>query len=249
MTDISLWKRVGGWLRRSQSSPEGSEVTPLDAEGMLISPSLEEVRAPESERTSALVRPSKKEDQLTAMEEGFGRLVDVLEAINDNVSENRRHSEEFKGYLAELSDSVRAMPDSAARQEEAAKQLNEELRSQAVRQQQLVEMMQNLPDLNEAQVEKLEDIRQQLSAAAEGDARLAESLHRFDEAAQGMLQNSDSQTSAVKDMASGAQKNAQQLQIVLAKQNRRLMWLVMLLLIIVLGAVAGLVWLLLTKAG
>ena len=81
MADISVWKRVGGWLRRSQSAPGGSEATPLDAEGLLISPSLEEVHAPEPERTAALVRPSKKEDQLTAMEEGFGRLVDVLEAI------------------------------------------------------------------------------------------------------------------------------------------------------------------------
>ena len=253
MAKMSLWKRVGGWLRRSQSSAGDGEVAPLDAEGLMISPPLEDAPegepVPAPERSPLPARLTKKENQVAAMEERFGRLVDVLESINENVSQHRRHSEEFKGHLADLSDTVRAVPDAVARQEEAAKQLNEELRSQALRQQQLVEMLQNLPELNEAQVEKLEDIRRQLSVAAEGDAQLTQSLLRFDEAADGMLQNSNNQTSAVQEMAAAAQNNAQQLQTMLARQSRRLMLLVIILLLIVAGAAGMVIWLLFNRAG
>lgn len=245
MSDMSLWKRVGGWLRRSQSSTGGSDAAQLDAEGLMMSPTLEE--AVEPERNSVLVRPGAKQGQLAAMEEGFSRLVEVLDAINENVTQHRRHSEEFKGYLADLSDTIRAIPDAAARQEEAAKQLNEELRSQAMRQQQLLEMMQTLPDLSESQVEKLEDIRRQLGSAAEQDARLAQSLIQFDQASQAMLQNTDSQTNAVKEMAATAQTNAQQLHSLLSRQGRRMMLVVIILLLIILAMGGLIIWQLLPK--
>lgn len=235
MAEISLWKRVGGWLRRSQGAAGRGESVGVDAEGLLVAPALDE--AVEAERVATLTRPRKK-DELT-MEEGFGRLVEVLESINENVSEHRRQDGELKEYLAELADSLRVVPDAVGRQEEAAKQLNEELRSQAVRQQQLVELMGNLPELNEAQVEKLEEIRRQLGDAAEGEARMAEVL----------AQNSDIQAKAVREMAAAVQENATQLQAMVAKQNMRLLWVGLLGLVIVGGAVAAIVLLLMRGAG
>jgi hypothetical protein len=212
---------------------------------LLIAPALDEGTDPE--RVATVTRGSNDDGQVLSMEEGFARLVDVLESINENVSGHRRQDEEVKGYLAELADTVRSVPDAAARQEEAAKELNEELRSQAVRQQQLVELMGNLPDLNEAQVEKLEEIRRQLSDAAEGEMRMADALGRFDDAAAGMSHNSEAQTEAVKEMATAAQANAAQLQVMLAKQNRRLMWVALLGLVILAGVGAVIVWLLVGK--
>jgi hypothetical protein len=245
MADISLWKRVGGWLRRSQGVPGRGDAMAVDSEGLLIAPTLDEGTDPE--RVATVTRANNDDGQVLSTEEGFARLVDVLESINENVSGHRRQDEEVTKYLAELADTVRSVPDAASRQEEAAKQLNEELRSQAVRQQQLVELMGNLPDLNEAQVDKLEEIRRQLSDAAEGEARMAGALGRFDDAAAGMSHNSEIQTEAVTKMATAAQANSEQLQAMLARQNRRLMLVALLGMVIVAGVAAAIVWLLVAK--
>ena len=46
MTKISVWKRVGGWLRRSQETPSQAEVVRLDADGMLTDSQADQDEAP-----------------------------------------------------------------------------------------------------------------------------------------------------------------------------------------------------------
>jgi chromosome segregation ATPase len=243
MANISLWKRVGGWLRRSPETvgPAQGKVIRVDADGMLVNP--ENDLNPED--STALSKPAKNEKQtVSSMEEGFNRLVDVLESINDNVVQQRQHSADMTQRLDDLNQSMRALPESTESQS-ALKDLTEELRSQSLRQQQVSDSIKPLPDLSQAQVDKLSDITRQLEAAGENEIQLVESFNRVQQSMQGMETHSTAQTSALRDMGAASAHHSQQLQEVLAKQNRKLIWCFAVLAALLVVAIAAIAVLLL----
>ena len=104
---VSIWKRVGGWLRKSHQPVASGKPVNLDAEGFLIDEN--EGSNTEEPNSTPTIR-SKKEQQALAMEEGFGRLVEALEAINENVIQQRHASADFKTLLADLPQLTTALP-------------------------------------------------------------------------------------------------------------------------------------------
>ena len=221
MTKISLWKRVGGWLRRSSEpiGPGQGKVVRIDADGMLVDPESDK----KTEEATALTKSPKNDQQITSLEEGFGRLVDVLESINENVVQQRHHSADMTQQMQELNQTLRALPESTESQA-AIKDFTEELRSQSLRQQQVTESIQSLPDLSQTQVDKLADITRQLEASGETEIQLVESFNRAQQSMQGMETHSTAQTSALRDLGASTAHYSQQLQEMLAKQNRKLIW-------------------------
>jgi uncharacterized coiled-coil protein SlyX len=238
MTKISLWKRVGGWLRRSPEpiGPAQGKVIRVDADGMLVDPESDK----NTEESTALSKHPKNDQQLTSIEEGFGRLVDVLESINDNVIQQRRQSADMTQHLEDLTQSLRALPESTESQA-AMKDLTEEIRNQTLRHQQVAESIKSLPDLSQTQVDKLSEITRQLDASGETEIQLVESFNRAQQSMQGMESHSSAQTSALRDLNAASAHHSQQLQEMLARQNRKLIWcfaVLAALLVVALAAIA-----------
>ncbi|MBN1844529.1 MAG: hypothetical protein JW810_02520, partial [Sedimentisphaerales bacterium] len=103
MNKIPLWKRVGGWLRRSHEPVGQGKVIHVDAEGLLVDPEGQN----QSEPTALTAQRSAPADpQLATLEEGFNRLVEVLESINENVVHQREQNSEMHKRLQELSSSL-----------------------------------------------------------------------------------------------------------------------------------------------
>jgi len=198
MTRISVWKRVGGWLRRSHVPPSPGEAGGLDAEGMLMGAEPAEDEAPQ--RTLTL---NKKDRQMAAMEDGFSRLVEVLESINDNVVQQRRQTAEQQERLAGLSDLARTMPEVIAASQQASKELSEQLRNQSLQNQQLTEVVKVLPGVTQRQVEKLAEISQQLESSAEADLRMAESFNRLDGSMTTVVDHSRAQAASCSNVTTG----------------------------------------------
>ena len=247
MTRISLWKRVGGWLRRSSEpiGPGQGKVIRVDADGMLVDPESNK----KTEESIALSKPPKKDQQLDSIEEGFGRLVDVLESINDNVIQQRRQSADMTQRLEDMTQSLRALPESTESQA-AMKDLTEEIRNQTLRQQQVAESIKPLPDLSQTQVDKLSEITRQLEAAGDTEIQLVESFNRVHQSMQGMESHSTAQTSALRDLGAASTHHSQQLQEVLARQNRKLIWCFAVLAALLVVAIAAItVLLLISRTG
>ena len=247
MTKISLWKRVGGWLRRSPEPIRTGQgkVIRVDADGMLVDPESDK----NTEESTALSKPPKNDQPLDSIEEGFGRLVDVLESINDNVIQQRRQSADMTQRLEEMTQSLLALPESTESQA-AIKDLTEEIRNQTLRQQQVAESIKPLPDLSQTQLDKLSEITRQLEASGDTEIQLVESFNRVQQSMQGMESHSTAQTSALRDLGDASTHHSQQLQEMLTRQNRKLIWcfaVLAALLLVALAAIAAL--LLMTRSG
>ena len=65
---------------------------------------------------------------------------------------------------------------------------------------------------------------EQLEATGETDIQLVESFNRAQQSMQGMESHSTAQTSAVRDLGAASAHHSQQLQEMLSRQNRKLIW-------------------------
>lgn len=222
MTKISMWKRVGGWLRRSQTPVGVGKVVRVDAEGMLVN--TDQIDNNVNDSSALAARFNKKHPELATLEQGFGRLVEVLESINENVEVQRSHSAALKEQMDNLGKWIRTLPEGGQSQA-AIKELTEEMRKHALRDQQLIETVGTLPDLTQTQVEKLAEITHQLEASSQVDEQMVESFKRFDGTVQGVLESSKVQSASLGSLSATMERNEARLQEMLDQQNRRLIWI------------------------
>jgi len=136
---ISIWRRVGDWLRRSQHPIPTDEVEYPNAENLPIGPEIESV-LPE-ENSSFFSRAYKKEQQLAALEQGFSRLVQVLESINNNMDLQQKKTMENSQALNRLHDMLHSLPESSREHLNISHSIHDELRRQTLINQQLKESM------------------------------------------------------------------------------------------------------------
>jgi len=219
MIKVSLWKRVGGWLRRAPEPVEGGEAIQLDPEGLVV----EERKGADEPVLAVTARSRKGDPQLAALEDGFGRLVQVLQSIDENAAQQRQQAGEMSGQLRALREVLAGLPG-GAEQQAALKELAQELRGQAMRQQQVAEVVRRLPELTQSQLDKLGEIGRQLEASSETQVQAVESFNRFDRTVQGVLGQAGEQTAALRQMQAVSAQSGQQLAELIRRQNRRLLW-------------------------
>ena len=235
MVKNSLWKRTVEWFRGPQQPVGKANIVNLNAEGLLIEPE----NSAQDEQDSALApRLGRKDQQLVTMEDGFGRLVDVLESINDNVVRQGEQNVKMNSRLEEL---ARSLPELAREQKGIILNISKQLHNQTLTNSQLAELLKDMPDLQQGQVNRLGEIKEQVEISAETAVRMAESFNRFDGSLQGVANQSKAQTVSLANIGNLLEQKELNLQKTLAKQNRRFAWLVGLAVLIILAAIAVLI--------
>jgi len=249
MNTISLWKRVGGWLRRSQGPIGATKVIHVDAEGMLI----ENEEISQTPENQELITEPPRSSELASLEKGFGRLVDVLESINSNVEVQRNQGADLKDQMDNMGKWLKSLPDPGLNQS-AIKELTEEFQKHSLRNQQLMETVGVLPQLTQDQVEKLAEITHQLETSGQNDERLTTSFQSFDGTVKSVLQSSKQQSTSLEtmtdklgNMSSALEKNEQRLQEILSQQNRRLILMFGIFAVISLALIGAIVILIMLR--
>ena len=246
MEKVSLWKRVGGWLRRSQQPEEVSEVVRLDAEGLLVG--MGEGTGEDKESLPA-PRMNKKEQQLAAMEDGFNRLVGVMESLNENVARQCDQNAVLLDRLEQLPDLLRSLPESGQAQQEMMRHLEEEFRRQGQRHEQLAEVMGALPELTEKQIDQLGAIRGRLEDSAQTDGRMLESFGHLDKSMDNVLSHNQAQTSSLASIGELLERGQAEMRAEAARGRRRVAWLLGIVLLVSLAAVGAALWVMLGGGG
>ena len=241
MEKASIWKRVGSWLRRNPEPMGTGPMERVDAEGILVE-GQEGERASEAggailgpNEGNSLTARARRDPQLAALEDGFGRLVDVLEAINENVVGQREETGQLREQLGQL---LAKVPD-GKEQQAVWQELSSELRSQGQRQHRMAEQVSRLPELTQEQVGKLGEITEQLETAGQTQGRMLESFRRFDSSMEGVANAAGVQTATLREMQTAAVRGQDQVADLLRRQNRRLTWYFVGVVVLALAVLAG----------
>lgn len=229
MNKVSVWKRFGGWLRRSNSATGGVDVVSVDAERIGVGPGETVI---EDEANSLATRDSVAEQKLAAIEDGFNRLVDVMGQVNETITKQQGQNEQLQKNLEPMGELMRQFPTVVQNQGELVDRLAEQMAEQVQQHEELAEAMKALPEQNQVQVEQLGDITRQMESSVQTEGQ--------------MLENMKAQSTSLANMGQLLEKNEQRLTSSMEQQRRqlsRLFWVAIGLSVIAIAAVGVAIWL------
>lgn len=205
----NLLRRIKRWFARNRDI---AEYTSSVGEDGLISPEHEGVEPSEQKSTADEQKPESPEStspisirkidagdrtqSLEKLQEGFNRLIDRLEGINNHLN----------------------------RQVTQQDQLIEQLKDSSFRNKQFVEAVERIPQETVKQTQALTEISHQLNAAAESDVAMRQSFNRFNDTLDRLNQATLGQTDSIVQMSKTFAASDRYMKYLVFKQSRRFMW-------------------------
>ncbi len=225
MAKVSIWKRMGGWLRGS-SEPMQAEQS-LDADGLLVTPSENHLEdpTPQAADTTSLFHRRGKPDQIAAMEDGFNRLVEVLESINDHVLQQQETSSSVRTHLEKLPLLLEGFSQTINSQRQLLNTMTEELQQGNRLGRQQTELLKQLPDAAREQLTRLDQMQEHLENSTRAAREVAENVGRQRQTAESIAAQSQVQTQALRDINELIRHDDERLETLLSRHTRRLTWL------------------------
>ncbi|MBN2209963.1 MAG: hypothetical protein JW709_01090 [Sedimentisphaerales bacterium] len=244
MAKTSIWKRMGGWLRGSTEPVQSGQT--LDADGLLVTPSENhlETPTPQTAEATSLFHRRSKTDQIAAMEEGFNRLVEVLESINEHVVQQREISSSVRTHLEKLPNLLDGFAQTINGQRQLLNTMTEELQQGNRLGRQQTELLKQLPDAAREQLGRLDQMQEHLEKSSRAAREVAENVGRQRQTAEAMATQSQAQTQALHDLKELIHHDDERLEILLSRHTRRLTWLSIVagLVALIAAGVAFAVW-------
>ncbi len=239
MAKISMWRRVGGWLKHSDAHSDEINMVDLDSDNLIIptqdeSDLMDENQPLESDNTDNITVEattdthsskgglfSHKKNSLAIVEERFATFVEVLESMNNQLTEHGKQTCRINDNLETVTSSLSNLPENVIAHQRATREMIEELKNQSRHQQQLLELLQTLPESSKTQIEKLSGITNNLEASLDTQSKQLNTFNQFDSSMQGMFTNSNAQTESIANIGKMLEANDQQTFGLISKQNKK----------------------------
>ena len=208
-----LISRTGRWL----SGKKNSLYEPLR-------------KTPVSDRannSSAISRMSGAVDRIEALQviqHSFEQLVEKLGGINENIDRQIKQNEELIHRMAELPQFLQNFPESLKNQKAVIDTMMEQLKVQALKNQQFIETVEKIPAAADKQTDALSDMSVQLAASADVDAQLAAGFARFNSITDRLKDNVENQTDSINQLSKTFSASDRYLKFILNTQHKRFMW-------------------------
>lgn len=153
MSNISVWKRFGGWMSRSNTRATQVDVV-----------------------ASLATKEAVTEKKLAAIEDGFNRLVDVMGQVNETLTTQRHHDEQMHKNIEPLAELMRQFPTVVQSQGKLVDKLADQMEQQLEQHEELADTIKLLPDQAQAQVEQLGDITRKLESSVQTESQMLENI-------------------------------------------------------------------------
>jgi len=232
MTLREILSGTSNWLRSRRYEHAGHCEPVLDNDGLLtmaLEPQ-EDFEGTSSARTRHgpvvvnSVTTLDRREPVEKLQEGFNRLIDQLEQVNDHLSQQLSQHQELMGRVKQLPQLLESLPSAIENQKNLTTQLLEQLRTTAAKDQQFIETVGKIPTETARQTDTLTLINHQLAAAADTDVQLAESFVKFKDTLERLNHNTASNTEGIVQMSKTFAASDRYLKYVVTKLNKRYAW-------------------------
>jgi ABC-type transporter Mla subunit MlaD len=232
MTLREIWTGTSNWLRSRRYEHAGQCEPVLDNDGLLtmaLEPEedFEGTRSARSPRGPVVINPVttlERRESVEKLQEGFNRLIDQLQQINDHLNQQLSQHQELMGRVKQLPQLLESLPSAVENQKNLTSQLLEQLRTTAAKDQQFIDTVGKIPAETARQTDTLTLINHQLAAAADTDVQLAESFVKFKDTLERLNQNTVCNTQGIVQMSKTFAASDRYLKYVVTKLNKRYAW-------------------------
>ncbi len=234
MTLREFWADMGRWLRAHKPFIGGAHRPEIDDDGLISQndDSAEQAgdgSVPAGARgNNVVVRavpPAERQESLQKLQEGFDKLVEQLQGINEHLSRQATQHEDLMGRIEQLPEMLESFPAVVENQKLITEQLLEQLKASAAKNEQFIDAVEKIPTETAKQTDAMVNIDHQLAAAADIDVQMTESFNNFNESLDKLNQTTIGQTDGIIQMSKTFAASDRYLKYIISRQNKRFMWI------------------------
>jgi chromosome segregation ATPase len=220
------------WLRSHRYESIDQDGPALDDEGLLAGGLDDGGSAPcgrgtLSQRTVPVqaMTTLDRRDSVEKIQEGFNRLVDQLQKINDHLGQQLGQHEELMSRVRQLPQLLEGFPQMVDNQRQLSSELLDQLQTTTLRQEQFINAVGQIPTETARQTRALGAIHDQLETAAQTDTELVTCLNSVGGTLGRLDANTTDNTAGMLRMRKSAAARERHLAYALSRFQRRIVWL------------------------
>lgn len=234
MTLREFWADTGRWLRAHKPFIGGAHRPEIDDDGLISQNDDSAEQAgdgpvPAGARgNNVVVRavpPAERQESLQKLQEGFDKLVEQLQGINEHLSRQATQHEDLMGRIEQLPELLESFPSVVENQKLITEQLLEQLKASAAKNEQFIDAVEKIPTETAKQTDAMVNIDHQLAAAADIDVQMTESFNNFNDSLDKLNQTTIGQTDGIIQMSKTFAASDRYLKYIISRQNKRFMWI------------------------
>jgi chromosome segregation ATPase len=247
MAKPGWWSRFRRRDRSGRRSVDGAEDADSDHSAVVdgsngplppADASAEDVLA--TDRTApALTRRGRREHSLSKLQEGYDRLLELMDQIQKHMRTQEDRTEQIATAIAHLSRSLADTPNSDQQQVQLLSTIAAQLETTTVRTQQLADAIGEMPRVVRGQTDALSGIQRQLELTAESDAHLANTLGSFARSVDRLGEGAGKQADALQELRTAGDEHQQRLDAVIQRQTRHFTLLVAIMAVLAGAAIVA----------
>lgn len=233
-----IWTETNNWLVRHKLYRPLHSQPELDEEGLIsqVTDAESEQKNQEVPSNKVIVKAVPQNDKQTNMgqvptetleklQEGFEKLIDRLQGINEHLDRQAAQHEELMSRIQQLPQLLESFPAVVENQKKITEQLLEQLKSTTAKNEQFVDAVEQIPTQTAKQTDALVNIDHQLAAAADIDVQMSQSFNNFNKTLDKLNESTISQTEGIEQMSKTFAASDRYLKYIISKQNKRFMWI------------------------
>lgn len=228
-----FWSQTGKWVRSHNPLVSVARQPEIGDDGLIRHNDCPAEHAangsPQGEAgneiTVTAVPQASKHESIEKLQQGFDKLVDQLQGINEHLSSQASQHEDLMGRLEQLPQLLESFPDAVENQKLTTERLLEHLKNAAAKNEQFIDAVAKIPTETAKQTDALVNIDHQLGAAADVDVQRTESFNNFNDSLDKLNQSTISQTDGIIQMSKTFAASDRYLKYIISRQNKRFMWI------------------------
>ena len=234
----NIWSQTSNWLRKKKLISPLHAHPELDEDGLIRQDTDEGngSQTGQSQNDHVVVKTLSQDDKqislgriqpdtLEKLQEGFDKLIERLNGINEHLEQQATQQEELMGRIQQLPKILESFPGMVENQKKITEQLLDQLKSTSAKNEQFVDAVEQIPIQTAKQTDALVNIDHQLAAAADIDVQMSQSLNNFNQTLDKLNVNTEKHTDGIEQMSKTFAASDRYLKYIISKQNQRFLWI------------------------
>jgi len=224
MPEPGIWLRVREWFQGLARKKPKAQTPPEEPRNAVPTPppdiEPDDDPTPEASEPGVVRRP-RREYALGRLQEGYDRLLELMDAMHGHMKAQQERSEQIAGGITQLTQSLSDLPGISQQQVQLLSAIAAQVETGTARTQQVAEAVGELPRIARGQTEALAGVQRRLEMASENDANLANSLQSFERSITHLGESSEHQATATRDLRLTTDEHQRRIAKVIELQAKR----------------------------
>jgi hypothetical protein len=169
------------------------------------------------------IKPERTE-ALQMIQNSFEQLVQKLGTINEQLDRHVAQNAQMLQRIDEIPQLLHNFPESMKNQKMIIETLMEQLKAQALKNQQFTETVAKIPAASEIQTAAVKEMAGQIAAQAAVDSQVLEGMRKFNIVTDKLNENVHGQSASIEQMTKTFSASDRYLKYILNTQHKRFMW-------------------------